>query len=144
MHESKRLKIFIDCHIFDDGFQGTTTYLKGMYGVLIKDKTKQFYLAAVDVERLKTIFGTAENVHYVRYKSHGKFYRLLIDIPGIIKRNEIDYAHFQYITPPFKYCKYINTIHDLLFLDYPHYFRSHTGWSKAFFLGIALSELTWL
>ena len=122
MGTKKQLRIFVDCHVFDDGFQGTTTYLKGIYSALIKDETKQFYLAAFDVERLQTVFGTTKNVHYVRYASHGKFYRLLIDIPRIIKRNKIDFAHFQYITPPFKYCKYINTIHDLLFLDYPQYF----------------------
>ncbi|AXG73693.1 glycosyltransferase family 1 protein [Flavobacterium arcticum] len=122
MNTRKQLRIFVDCHVFDGGFQGTTTYLKGIYGELIKDETKQFYLAAFDVENLQKVFGTAKNVHYVRYASHGKFYRLLIDIPRIIKRNDIDFAHFQYITPPFKYCKYINTIHDLLFLDYPQYF----------------------
>jgi len=40
----------------------------------------------------------------------------------LIKQNKIDYAHFQYVVPPIKRCKYIVTIHDVLFLDYPHYF----------------------
>ena len=46
----------------------------------------------------------------------------MIDIPKLIQQNKIDYAHFQYIVPPIKKCKYIVTIHDVLFLDYPIYF----------------------
>ena len=36
--------------------------------------------------------------------------------------HNIDYAHFQYVIPPIKKCKYIVTIHDVLFLDFPQYF----------------------
>lgn len=115
-------KIFIDCHVFDGSFQGTTTYLKGMYLEMIKDKTIEYFFAANDVGKIATIFGDQENVHYLKYNSHNKFYRLLIDIPRLIRANNIDFAHFQYIVPPIKYCKYINTIHDVLFLDYPNYF----------------------
>lgn len=122
MQKNKKLKIFVDCHVFDDGYQGTTSYLKGLYTELVKDTGKEFYFAASDCNRLQEMFGNAANIHYLKYKSAGKFYRLLVDIPRMIKKNKIDYAHFQYITPPVKYCKYINTIHDVLFLDYPEYF----------------------
>lgn len=118
----KYIKIFVDCHVFDGNFQGTTTYIKGLYSELIQDKNYQFFFAANDKEKLKTIFGTQDNVTYVSYKFSNKFSRLLFEIPRIIKKNNIDYAHFQYVTPPFKYCKYIVTIHDVLFLDFPHYF----------------------
>jgi glycosyltransferase involved in cell wall biosynthesis len=118
----KSLKIFIDCHVFDGSFQGTTTYLKGIYLEMIKNKQIEFFFAANNLEIIIKIFGTQENVHYLKYNSHNKFYRLLIDIPRLIKQNKIDFAHFQYIVPPFKYCKYINTIHDVLFLDFPEYF----------------------
>ncbi|MEC4003516.1 glycosyltransferase family 1 protein [Flavobacterium sp. SUN052] len=118
----KSFNIFVDCHVFDGNFQGTTTYLKGIYLEMIKDKDMQFFFAANDLEKITTIFGKQENVHYLKYKYHNKFYRLLIDIPILIKQHKIDYAHFQYIVPPLKYCKYINTIHDVLFLDFPEYF----------------------
>ena len=36
----------------------------------------------------------------------------------IIKKYNIDYAHFQYIAPLIKYCRYIVTIHDVLFNDF--------------------------
>lgn len=115
-------RLFIDCHVFDGSFQGTTTYLKGLYLEMIKDKSIKYFFAANDIEKVKSIFGEQENVNYLKYKSHNKIYRLLIDIPRLIKNNKIDFAHFQYIVPPLKNCKYINTIHDVLFLDYPEYF----------------------
>ena len=116
------MKIFVDCHVFDGNLQGTTTYLKGLYTELIKDKSKTFYLASSNPENLKTIFGIHENVIYLSYSNKNKFFRLLFDIPKLIKQNTIDFAHFQYIVPPIKKCKYIVTIHDVLFLDYPEYF----------------------
>ena len=118
----KTTNIFVDCHVFDGNFQGTTTYLKGLYSELLKDKTKQFFFGASNTAFLETLFGTHENLTYVSYKAKNKFYRLLFDIPGIIKENKIDYAHFQYVVPPIKACKYIITIHDVLFLDFPEYF----------------------
>lgn len=116
------MKIFVDCHVFDGNLQGTTTYLKGLYTELIKDKSKTFYLASSNPENLKSIFKIHENVIYLSYSNKNKFFRLLFDIPKMIKQNAIDFAHFQYIVPPIKKCKYIVTVHDVLFLDYPEYF----------------------
>lgn len=113
---------FVDCHVFDGNLQGTTSYIKGLYQELINDKSNTFFLAAFDVENLQTVFGTHENVFYLKYKSKNKYIRLLFDVPKLIKINAIDYAHFQYIVPPIKKCKYIVTIHDVLFLDFPVYF----------------------
>lgn len=118
----KKTTFFVDCHVFDENFQGTTTYLKGLYSELLKDKTKLFYFGASNTVFLETIFGIHDNLTYVGYKATNKFYRLLFDIPKIIKENKIDYAHFQYVVPPIKACKYIVTIHDVLFLDFPEYF----------------------
>jgi glycosyltransferase involved in cell wall biosynthesis len=115
-------KIFIDCHVFDYGFQGTRTYLQGLYLELIKDKDTQFFFAACDIVNLESVFGNADNIFYLKYASKNKFYRLLIDIPRLIKKNKIDYAHFQYIVAPIKNCKYIVSTHDVLFLDLPQYF----------------------
>ncbi len=115
-------KLFVDCHVFDGNFQGTTTYLKGLYGELVKDKSIHFFFGASNIEAIKQIFGTHDNLTYVSYTSRNKFYRLLFDIPRIIKKNRIDYAHFQYVVPPIKNCKFIVTIHDVLFLDLPQYF----------------------
>jgi glycosyltransferase involved in cell wall biosynthesis len=114
--------IFVDCHVFDGNFQGTTTYIKGLYSELIKDKNYHVFFGATNIEIVKDIFGTHENVTFIKYKAKNKFYRLLFDIPKIIKANKVDYAHFQYVVPPIKNCKFIVTIHDVLFLDFPEHF----------------------
>lgn len=58
----KKIKIFVDCHVFDGNFQGTTTYLKGLYTELLKDKSTQFYFGSTNVAFLKTIFGKHDNL----------------------------------------------------------------------------------
>ncbi|KQS52738.1 MAG: glycosyltransferase family 4 protein [Flavobacterium sp.] len=118
----KKLNIFVDSHVFDDGFQGTTTYLKGLYQELIKNSDKHFFFAAKNIKNLQDIFGLQDNITYLKYASGNKFYRLMIDIPKLVKKHKIDYAHFQYIVPPIKRCKYIVTVHDVLFIDFPDYF----------------------
>ncbi|MFN3752801.1 glycosyltransferase family 4 protein [Flavobacterium sp.] len=118
----QKIKIFVDCHVFDGNFQGTTTYIKGLYAKLIQEVNCHFFFAANDIVFLETIFGAHKNLTYIQYKTKNKFFRLLFDIPNIIKKNKIDYAHFQYVVPPVKKCKYIVTIHDVLFLDFPQYF----------------------
>lgn len=117
-----KIKIFVDCHVFDYGFQGTRTYIQGVYKEFIKDKSYDFYFAASNIENLKNVFGVSENVFYIKYSFTNKFLRLLIDIPKILKKEKIDYAHFQYIVPPIKKSKYIVTTHDVLFIDFPFYF----------------------
>lgn len=119
---SKQIRLLVDCHVFDGTFQGTTTYLKGIYSAFILDKNYYFFLASNDSKNLETIFGTHENVTYVDYKYSNKYLRLLFSIPSIIKTYKIDFAHFQYIVPPFKSCRYIVTIHDILFMEFPQYF----------------------
>lgn len=118
----KTTNFFVDCHVFDGNLQGTTSYIKGLYRELIKDKSKTFFLAAHNIIRVQSVFGIHDNVIYLKYSSKNKLIRLLIDIPKLITQNKIDYAHFQYIVPPIKMCKYIVTIHDVLFLDFPQYF----------------------
>ncbi|MET3025467.1 glycosyltransferase family 1 protein [Flavobacterium sp. UW10123] len=114
--------IFVDCHVFDSGFQGTRTYIKGLYFELIKKSDIQFFLVSSNPDHLASIFGNHSNVTYLKYRYQNKFLRLLIDIPQIIKRNKIDFAHFQYTVSPIKRCKYIVTTHDVLFIDFPEYF----------------------
>ncbi len=116
------LKLFVDTHVFDGKFQGTRTYLEGIYTNMVRHRDVDFYFAAQNLDNLKAVFGEAENIHYVKLNSTNSIIRLAVEIPSIIKHLNIDYAHFQYISPLRKVCKEIVTIHDLLFLDYPEYF----------------------
>ncbi len=117
-----KIRILVDCHVFDGTFQGTTTYLKGIYSKFILDDNYHFFLTSNNATFLKTVFGDRDNVTYLQYKFTNKFARLLYDIPALIHQYKIDFAHFQYIVPPIKNCKFIVTIHDILFMDFPEYF----------------------
>lgn len=116
------LNILVDSHVFDGKFQGTRTYIQGLYQEMVKHKDIEFYFAAQNTDGLAKVFGQADNIHYVKLKYGGSIKRLAVEFPHIITKYGIDYAHFQYISPLVKRCKEIVTIHDLLFMDYPQYF----------------------
>jgi glycosyltransferase involved in cell wall biosynthesis len=118
----RNIKIFVDCHVFDGPFQGLTSYIKGLYSELIQHKNIIFYLASDNPNNLEPLFGKHENVIYIKYRYKNKIIRLLYDIPYFISKHAIDFAHFQYTVSPLKKCKYIVTLHDVMFLDFPEYF----------------------
>jgi len=80
-----------------------------------------FFLGTYNYQTLLNEIGEHPNVHFVQLKQK-KILRLLWEIPLIIKKYKIDYAHFQYISSPVKNCKHIVTIHDILFKDFKEYF----------------------
>ena len=116
-------RIFVDCHGFDQGGQGTVTYIKNLYRPIIsKNHDIDFYFGACNISAIEEIFGNEENVHYIKYATHNKYIRLLFVIPFIEIKYKLSYAHFQYYLPLINFCKTIVTIHDVLFLDYPQFF----------------------
>jgi glycosyltransferase involved in cell wall biosynthesis len=119
------MNLFIDAHLFDSPPEGSRTYIKGLYSELIeKNPSIYFYFAAFNTQELRDQFGVRENVKYLKYFSRNKFLRLVLNIPFLIVKNNIDLAHYQYITPLIKCSREIVTIHDLLFLDFPELFPS--------------------
>lgn len=116
------MKLLVDCHVFDGNSQGTTSYIEGLYTHMTKHQDITFYFAAHNVDNIKKKFGEAPNIHYLHLTHTGSILRLTLDFPKLIKQNNIDYAHFQYISPIVKRCKEIVTIHDVLFLDFPQFF----------------------
>lgn len=118
-----RVRLLIDATCFDGYHQGTRTYLLGLYGALVKQTIDiDFYFAACDITTLQQHFGLADHLHYIQLRSRNKGWRLLFEYPQLISRYQIDICHFQYFPPLVKRCQEIVTIHDVLFLDFPHYF----------------------
>lgn len=123
MTSHANIKLFIDGHSFDKEFQGTRTFIREIYYEMSKQTDRiSFYIGANDVENLKKEFAFMKNCHFVQYSSSSAMQRLNIDIPRIIRKHGIHLAHFQYITPFRKYCKYIVTTHDILFNDFKEEF----------------------
>jgi glycosyltransferase involved in cell wall biosynthesis len=118
---TQKIKIFVDAHVFDETYQGTSTYIKGIYSELVKNNDFEVTLAANNIEALRLEFSNPL-FHFIQLPNKSKIKRLAFDIPKILKEQKFDYAHFQYILPLRKSCRYINTIHDLLFLQFPEYF----------------------
>jgi len=118
-------KIFIDGHSFDTQFQGTTSYLIGLYSELLKNHQDiEICIGAKNPQKAKKFFKNFSNVCFIKYKSRSSLSRIFFEIPKIINKNKFDYAHFQYVIPfrRKKGCKYLVTIHDILFEDFKEYF----------------------
>lgn len=116
------MNLLVDAHVFDDVHQGSRTYIKGLYGELIRLMPEtSFFLASYNTANLQKEFGSHANVRYIQLKQ-SKIFRLLFEFPFIIRDYKIDYAHFQYISPPYKNCKQIVTTHDILFKDFKNLF----------------------
>lgn len=125
LKEKKATRLLVDAHVFDDIYQGTRTFLKGIYTNFdAKENNIEVYLAAHNIVNLKKEFGDRPNIYFVKLNSTNKYYRLAIEIPKLITKLNIDFAHFNYYLPLIlnKKCKYIVTIHDVLFLDFPQFF----------------------
>lgn len=127
------MRLLVDAHVFDGRFQGTRTYLEGLYTHLTQHKDIDFFFASTKEEKLKDVFGEADNIYYVHLNGEGRLKRLAIEFPKIIEENKINYAHFQYISPLFKMCREIVTVHDLLFMDFPQYFPAKYKAKNEFF-----------
>lgn len=119
---SKTIRLFIDAHTFDHEYQGSRTYLKEIYSRFPDDDKILLYFAANDIDNLKAEIGEQANFRFIKYKSHSRIMRLGIELPRLLRSLKIDYAHFQYIAPPVKVCKYIITTHDVIFHDFPEEF----------------------
>lgn len=100
-------------------FQGSRTFLKGLYAKLSESDALELYLAAHDVGNLEREFADISgSMNFIPLQSPSKVKRLLVDFPTMINKHKFDYAHYQYIDAPIKLCKTIITIHDVLFLEF--------------------------
>jgi hypothetical protein len=123
--EIKSLKIFVDGHVFDKEYQGTQTFLKGLYTQLMIDYPMlDIYFGVQNVDKFKTAFPDFPTDRLLIYKKRRSgILRFVFDIPFFLKKHQFDFAHFQYTSPKqIPGCKYIVTLHDTLFNDYKNEF----------------------
>jgi glycosyltransferase involved in cell wall biosynthesis len=132
MNSPGPIRLFVDAHVLDNEFQGTRTFIRHIYSILAEKEDILLFLAANDIENLKRNFPQRGNVRFLRYRSRTPLMRLGFEIPAMLKRNAIDYAHFQYITPLFKRGRWLVTIHDVLFSEYPDEFSWQYRMAKKF------------
>lgn len=121
MSMRKPIRLFVDAHVFDNEFQGTRTFIREIYARLAQRPELELYLAAHDTDNLRRNI-PGDGIRYLAYKSRSSTRRLGWEIPRMLTRHGIDYAHFQYVCPPVRRCKYIVTLHDVIFSEYPEEF----------------------
>ena len=139
-------KIFIDANLFNKEDQGSLTYLRELYlSIINKENNVFFVFGCSSATPINNTFGYQKNTDIYIYFFKNKLLRLFIEIPLMLWKNNISAAHFQYVTPFFKpsKCKYIVTIHDVLFLDHKNDF---TLWYRIirkvfFFISVNISDL---
>ncbi|WP_291089876.1 MULTISPECIES: glycosyltransferase family 4 protein [unclassified Empedobacter] len=134
------MKIFVDGYLLNREYQGTRTYITELYKALsVLDKSIKITYGIDDLtDELKNEFRDFPTMGFYVFKEKNKWKRMFTEYAEL-SRN-YDYMHFQYIIPFRKAnqkCKYINTIHDVLFLDFkkdfPFFYRLSRrilfGWS---------------
>jgi glycosyltransferase involved in cell wall biosynthesis len=125
MDTKKYLKVYIDGYLLNKEPQGSTTYIKELYKeVSLLNPDIEFYIGCFKDKRIEKEFTGLKNIHFISYKNKSRIYRMIFEIPELINKHQFDFAHFQYVIPVIKNknCKYITTIHDVLFNDFPEYF----------------------
>ncbi|MEM9917135.1 MAG: glycosyltransferase family 1 protein [Bacteroidota bacterium] len=123
-----KVKILVDARVLEGEGQGSATYIKGIYNTLAEQYPSQYdiYLAGINFSNLKKHFPFLDEAHFIPIKSSSTFKRLFFDFPQLLKKHAFDYAHFQYVVPlrAKANCKFIVTIHDILFNDFPEEFST--------------------
>lgn len=124
-----KIKILIEGHLFDDSFQGSLSYISNLYYQLQFDDRFELYIISNNRNDILSK-SNLRTFNHIKYRFKFKLLRLMIEIPYVIHKLNIDYAHFQYVTPIYKNCKFIVTIHDLLFLEFKNYFSLKYRYSR--------------
>ncbi|MFC3809463.1 glycosyltransferase family 4 protein [Lacihabitans lacunae] len=138
----RKKRIIVDAHIFDKERQGTTTYIKGFYTAFCKQFDGEFevFFCAMDIDNLAFHFPDIDPKYFIKLKFRSSAIRLVFEIPYVIRKHKIDFAHFQQIVPFVKNCIFIVTIHDLLFKDLPDKFSFFYRLSRNFLFERALRK----
>ena len=116
------IKILVDGHVLDGKHQGTSSYISGLYSEMSKREECEIFIATEKEASVAKYFNNSTNVKWLPLTSKNKYQRLAFEFDSLARKIKADYSHFQYITPLTKSNKWINTIHDVLFLDFPENF----------------------
>ncbi|HEX4375321.1 MAG TPA: glycosyltransferase family 1 protein [Puia sp.] len=126
MTKEGKIKLFVDAHVFDKEFQGTQTFVRGLYKSLLEKYSSELeiYFGVNDVDKFSANLPFVSSSRILKYKkNNSNFLRLFTEIPYYIKKHQFDFAHFQNISLQKKSrCKTIITLHDIIFNDFPDEF----------------------
>lgn len=122
----KLKKIGIDFHTFDGIYQGSRSHILGLFSEAIKLNSQFEFIFFLDKpEKLLQQYPvfSEPNVRLVRMKHRSGLFRFLFQLPYLQLRYKLDLLHTQYRLPLITFGACACTIHDLLFEDFPEYFK---------------------
>jgi glycosyltransferase involved in cell wall biosynthesis len=123
--EQRNIKILVDAHALTGGYQGTQTFIIGLYNALHQAGIGvEIFFATTDPVKVKMAFLFADDKQIIAFKKRKPaILRYWVDFPALLKKQHFDFVHFQYVSPLAKYgSRFIVTTHDILFNDYPEQF----------------------
>jgi len=129
------MKILIDAHKFGEKHEGTSTYLSGIYqSLMLLHPEWEYVFVGRHQKAMQGVFGQGPHVRYRLLKAKNRFWRMMVEMPQILRQENPDYAHFQYITPMGARSPYIVTTHDILFEEkrFRHFFPFTYRWLNGF------------
>ena len=112
------MRIGVDCHVLSGKYQGSRTYLAGLYHAISSLQHEHEFIFFGNWE--KAYFG--EQYEYVNYPSNSRWKRLTYQAARLAKRSKLNVLHCNYISPMYLSCKSLVTIHDVLYESHPQFF----------------------
>jgi glycosyltransferase involved in cell wall biosynthesis len=112
--------ILVDGHCIDDIAQGSVTYITELYKALDNPNVEVLFCNHSE-NKFDKYFGSHSNIKFVPVKAESRMKRYA-ELNQLVEKYKADFLHFQYTAPFKKNCKWINTLHDILFLEMREYF----------------------
>lgn len=119
-----KLRLLVDARSIGGEGQGIVTYIAGVYSEMLDNFSDRYevFFAGYNFAELKKCFPQISKKQFIPVASKSRSVLFFYEFPKIIRQYKIDFAHFQYVVPFIKNCKFITTCHDVLFNDFPEDF----------------------
>lgn len=132
-----RPRIGLDLHTLEGLHQGSRTHCLELFSRVAALMPEADFFVLVDTTRWAA--SSAErflqpNVRVIDMPHGNPLKRLLWQLPGLVREQQMQLLHTQYICPPRSRARNAVTIHDILFEPFPQYFAPVLRWrSKLLF-----------
>lgn len=115
---SSKITLGFDAHTIGNQATGNEVYAAGLIEGFRRNNFKD--LECVYYVSNSQILQSEANVRSLKTKS--SMLRLALTFPYLLRRDQIQIAHFQYIAPLFLKTPFVLTVHDLSYLSHAQYF----------------------
>ena len=137
---SPKPRVAIDAHVLGGKHQGSSTYLANtLIQMALRPLRYDLILYCNDIASAIAQLG-ATPFEYVPLNSKSPMKRLTYELPLRLKRDNIDLAIYQYISPPLSRSKSALIIHDILPITHPEYFKRKFRIPWQFALSLSLQK----